>query len=217
MSAPPRNGAQPAGSDHRFGTGGCHRSDEFFVDLFSNQLKPRFGASRAIVEVFNLRLQQIYPIFGGSKITRQLICQGLSALTSVVRQVGCLLKHGNDGESGLLQRIAVEPPLFLRCKFEDPFSNVNRALIYGCRLRTPPRVTVQRPGIPLPLEVVRGRLDPSAATCVDVSSHPRKSSRSRNWKKMSSTQSQQFVVQCRGEIGCAAPAKTPKTKKIVGR
>jgi hypothetical protein len=51
----------------------------------------------------------------------------------------------------LLQRIALEPPLFLRCKFEDPFSNVNRALIHGCQLRTPPRVTVQRPGIPLPL------------------------------------------------------------------
>ena len=60
----------PSGSDHRFGKGGRHWSNEFFVELFSNQVKPRFGASRAIVEVFNLRLQLIYPIFGGSKITR---------------------------------------------------------------------------------------------------------------------------------------------------
>jgi hypothetical protein len=63
----------------RFGAGGYHRSDQFIFD----QVKPRFGAIRAVPEVFNLRLQLLYPIFDGSKITRKLICPGLGALATV--------------------------------------------------------------------------------------------------------------------------------------
>jgi hypothetical protein len=150
-------------SDRRFGIGGCPGSDEFFLDLFSYQLKPRFGANRAVLKVFNLRLQLIYPIFGGAKITRELICHGLGALASVVRKVGCLLQHGNDGKPRLLQRIAVDTPLFLRCKFEDLFGSIDRALIDGCRLRVPPRLTAGR-RIRLPLVMRRARA-PRSMSC----------------------------------------------------
>jgi hypothetical protein len=37
-------------------TGGCHRSNELFLDLLLNHLKPPFGANRPTLEMFNLGL-----------------------------------------------------------------------------------------------------------------------------------------------------------------
>src|SRR6266508_1652560 len=112
---------------HRRPVTDCRRTDELFLDLSLYQLEPRFGANGAILEVFDLRLELVDPIFGGTKLT------------------GCLLQRGKDGAAELIHRIAVNTSRFLRCKFEHFFGDVDRASIDGCWLHVPPRMTAQRP------------------------------------------------------------------------
>src|SRR6266545_2951851 len=82
----------------------------------------------------------------------KLVCHP-GAFTIVVREIGSLLKHGNNGVAGLIHRIAVDARLSLRCKFEYLFGRVDRGLVRGWRLHVPLRVTTRRAraNVPLPL------------------------------------------------------------------
>jgi hypothetical protein len=69
--------------------GGCDWSDELFLDLLLNYLKPPFGANRPTLEMFKLGLQLIYSIFGGAKLHRKLMRQrhGSVALAHLMRSM----------------------------------------------------------------------------------------------------------------------------------
>ena len=105
--------------------------DELFLDLFLYHLKPPFGANSTILEVFNLGLELVYPIFGGSQLDRNLVRHAHGAVAIVAPKIGYPLKHSNDPTPERIHQITVITRLFLRRKPRDLVGRVGRARIHA--------------------------------------------------------------------------------------
>ena len=86
---------------------------------------------------FYFGLQLPDSIFGRSKLDVQLVHYRQSFIAMVVRDIGSMLKHGNESLPGHVGRIAPRARLLLRRKFSHFFGYVLRALDHCCRLPIP--------------------------------------------------------------------------------